>query len=192
MQCTARSRYPDNAALITATEAKGVFRLTEEDLGALNPKDVKRNPHRRSGPMMRLFLVGDVYSASKAKHADNPSFHPDRACAVPVQGVSGRDAVSARAATRLFTGGQVPASGPAREAWERVAAQHSQASRKLTQRELMRRWRGEMALAFLSPEDRELAMLLRHENNDGAPDADTLQALLQERRIRHRVLSGYR
>ena len=54
---------------IAATTAKKDYMLSEKDLGKLTCETMK-NPHYRSGPLMRLYKWIDVIEASVKKHGD--------------------------------------------------------------------------------------------------------------------------
>lgn len=193
MERAPREQYPDDDVRITATIAKRVFRIGDEDLLALDVEE-KRNPHGRSRPPMRLFLVGEVYAASKRVHANNPKFHPDTGRAITTtteEKYAKRDAVCQKVSARLFADGVPPDAGIEGEAWDRVVDQNRDAPRQLAQREIVRRWKGEVALLSIPPDDRDLAMLSRNELRDGAPNADDVPALVEARRARKNTLEAY-
>ena len=142
---------------------------------------------------MRLFRVDVIMAACTSKHGEEATTRerqtvPDR----DANRLAKRDAVSARAAERLLPGRCVPADARGAAAWKRVVDQHRSSPRMLTQTEIARRWRGEVAMDALESETaRDLLMLGRDEVADGAPSDHEIESLLQTRVARAQTVDSW-
>lgn len=62
-----RTSIDAHKSTMTAIRASATYLLNDEDLHAL-PVDYARNPHYRSGPMMRLYTIADLEDATLDKY----------------------------------------------------------------------------------------------------------------------------